>query len=802
MMRPRWRKVLADLTGNPVRTLLVVLSIAVGLMAVGMIIILHHGIGEDMHQGYAAVNPANIQIRVPAVERDYIDHLKKLNGVRDVEGVRVFELRIRALGNQYKPIKIKAYTSGDRSVINQVRLLEGRWPPKKNEIVLEANRLGDTRYRLGEEVEIKLPNGDLRYLKLVGIVNDQTIGADAGGAGFFLAPIQGYILEDTLSFLNQPEEANLLLVTVDGDANDLTYIREVADRILDDLDRNGIETFGTVTRRSIDHPNAVYVDAMTAILYLLGFLVIFLSGFLIINTLSALLNQQLVQIGVMKTFGATRLQLIAIYLTLVVIFSLLGLIVSIPLANLVAYFEFNALAPKLNYISRGLRFVPQSVLIQAVIAMIVPQMAALIPVVRGTRLPIQQALSGISGSQEQQLSRFSVWLTRIRGLSRPAAISLRNTFRQRVRLALTLVTLALGGAIFIGTFNMRASLENYIARLARYHIADVNLSFTEPYRIDELSRVILGVPGVKAVEGWATALAQTVQPDGRSGETVLVQGPPDDTVLVEPIMIKGRWLLPGDYRAVVLSEVFLEHYPGLKPGDRLRLKIAGKEQDWTIVGFYRFAGKNIGLTAFTRYESLAEATHTYNRSADFRVVAEQNAMSLQDQEALAERLEQTLADKGYKVQEARAGKSLKQRTTSGLDTLTNFLLFLAMLMAIVGSIGLTGTMSLNVLERTREIGVMRTIGASNRDIMRIVITEGVLIGLISWVISVVAALPVSQALSRAIGEAIFGGAFPLEYVLTGPLIWFGVILVFSTVASILPARNAARLTIREILAYE
>ena len=86
--------------------------------------------------------------------------------------------------------------------------------------------------------------------------------------------------------------------------------------------------------------------------------------------------------------------------------------------------------------------------------------------------------------------------------------------------------------------------------------------------------------------------------------------------------------------------------------------------------------------------------------------------------------------------------------------------------------------------------------------MRIVITEGVLIGLISWVISVAAALPVSQALSRAIGEAIFGGAFPLEYVLTGPLIWFGVILVFSTVASILPARNAARLTIREILAYE
>jgi putative ABC transport system permease protein len=130
------------------------------------------------------------------------------------------------------------------------------------------------------------------------------------------------------------------------------------------------------------------------------------------------------------------------------------------------------------------------------------------------------------------------------------------------------------------------------------------------------------------------------------------------------------------------------------------------------------------------------------------------------------------------------------------------LLFLAMLMAVVGSIGLTGTMSLNVLERTREIGVMRAIGAADGEILKIVITEGMLIGLLSWVMSTIAAWPVSLGLSEAIGSSIFGSPLPYQYVMTGPIIWFGIILIFSIVASILPARSAVRLTIREILAYE
>jgi GAF domain-containing protein len=131
-----------------------------------------------------------------------------------------------------------------------------------------------------------------------------------------------------------------------------------------------------------------------------------------------------------------------------------------------------------------------------------------------------------------------------------------------------------------------------------------------------------------------------------------------------------------------------------------------------------------------------------------------------------------------------------------------FLMIMAVLLAVVGGLGLMGTMSINVLERTREIGILRAIGASNGAVLRIVIVEGVLIGVISWAIGAVLALPLSVLLSNAVGEAFL--QMPLDFVfsLSGLLIWLGVVVVLAALASFLPAWNAARVTVRAVLAYE
>jgi len=137
-----------------------------------------------------------------------------------------------------------------------------------------------------------------------------------------------------------------------------------------------------------------------------------------------------------------------------------------------------------------------------------------------------------------------------------------------------------------------------------------------------------------------------------------------------------------------------------------------------------------------------------------------------------------------------------------VNILVVFLLTMALLTAVVGSIGLTGTMGMNVLERTREIGVMRAIGAVDFAIMKSVVFEGVFIGLISWSAALLVSFPISFLLLKIISKAMINAPIQLAFTLDGFLIWLGVVLALSVFASILPARSAARLTIREVLAYE
>jgi len=165
-------------------------------------------------------------------------------------------------------------------------------------------------------------------------------------------------------------------------------------------------------------------------------------------------------------------------------------------------------------------------------------------------------------------------------------------------------------------------------------------------------------------------------------------------------------------------------------------------------------------------------------------------------------LDKYFRDLGYKVRIAQAGRASLDSAVESLDILVVFLLIMAVLTAIVGSMGLTGTMGMNVLERTREIGIMRAIGADDRAVMRTVIAEGIVIGTISFALAVILSIPVTYLLLNIVSLAVFQSPISTVFTITGYAIWLALVLILSTLASILPARNAARLTIREVLAYE
>lgn len=805
MNRPRWRKIFSDLWGNRSRSALVIASIMVGLFAIGVITLLYIVIAQDMRTAYRSVNPANIYITAGFFDQDLVDRLERMEGVREAQGIRPIDLRVKLGPNEWKSFHIIAHPNLDEMTVNQVRLVEGVWPPKKGEVVLEQYKMDELNAQVGSILQIELPSGKLREVKVVGVVQDLTLGAFLGGAGFFYAPSQGYMPLDFADKLEQiqPEMMTGLYLTVDGDGDDLKYIQAVASRVSEEIEQNGVEVTSSTARTRSDHPNGYLVDAIVGVLFVLGFLVVFLSGFLITNTLQALLNQQVQQIGIMKTVGGRRLQIVSIYVALMFVFGLLAFVIAVPLAYEVSYVILNFLSKELNFVLTAKRIEPAMVIVQAAMALLMPQVAAWLPIQQGTSISVQEALSGIrQGESPQEAGGIARRLPRIRNLSRPMLISIRNTFRHKWRLLLTLITLTLGGAIFIATFNVQVSMDLYVEQISRYFLADVNVTLDRPYRNAEIEQYVKQVPGVAHVEGWAAARSELVQEDGSAGEQVSLVAPPATSTLVEPIMIEGRWIQEGDRNAITLSEMFLTRYPGLKLGDTINLQVNGKNTEWVVVGIYQFAGKNGGYSAYTSYDYLSELTGQVGKSATFRVVADRSGLSGKEQERLGQRIEEHLEANGIHVAEVNTGSFMSGLAAEGFAILTSFLLFLAVLTALVGSFGLAGTMSMNVMERTREIGVLRAIGASDRILMKLVLVEGMMIGLFSYALGALLAFPISKLLSDAVSLAIFETPSNFGYTITGFVIWLGAVLLLSFVASVVPARSASRLTIREVLAYE
>ncbi len=802
MLSPRWKKVLADIWGHKLRSFLVIASITIGLFAVGLIVSMNMIISEDMEAGYSSVNPANIQILSASFDEDLVNSVRNLDEIAQAEGVRTMTLRYRKANGEWAPIEIKAIPDIEEMAINLVNLEEGVWPPENRQIAIDQYKFADLQAEIGDSIQVELPSGKIREIPITAIVHDQTIGSEAPG-GFFLSPVQGYVTEDTLSWLESPSSMNRLYVTVLGDRTDKTHLQAVANKVIDRVENSGGVVIASQVRSSDDHPNRVYVEAITAVLVVLAFLVMFLSALLITNTLAALLNQQVNHIGVMKTIGANRGQIIGIYMSLIFIYGLTSFVIALPISGWAAYTLMGYFAREINIVLQGFRIEPAVFWIEIAIALIVPQLAGIVPILNGTRISVVEALSGVSQSNVQQKK---TWLDRqlekIRGLSRPTILSLRNTFRRKGRLFLTVFTLTLGGAIFIGTFNVQRSLTDYIDRIGRYFLADITFSLSENARISEIEEMIKELPGVSHVEGWAATAGVLQNPDGTASESVNLLAPPSESNLVDPVVQEGRWIQPGDGAVVVVNERFREAYPDLEIGDLLKIKIAGKDEVVEVIGSFQLAGKSGGYLAYTTYEYLSDVIHQKNRANSFRVVSDTENMSIEQQKTLGRVIEAKLKANGYKVSEVEAGRSLTATTANGLNILTGFLLLMAILIAIVGSIGLTGTMSLNVLERTREIGILRAIGASDKAVMRLVMIEGLLIGMMSWFFGVILSFPIGNLMANAINLALFGAPAGVTITPLGVLLWLLVVTVLSVLASVGPARNATRLTIREVLSYE
>ncbi len=801
MVGPRWRKVLRDLWGHRARTALVSLSIAAGVTALGVVAATYVIVTRDLPAAYRAANPPSARVYADSFDDDLVGVLRNLSGVADVEGRRIVTGRVRVGGapiagevTRWREIDLLAISDYQDIGIGKIVPHTAGWPPADRELWIERSALPLTGAQVGDTVLLRMPNDQERELRIAGLVYDVT-----QPPAQFVDRVYGYVTGETLAWLGSPADFNELQFVVTDPTGDREHVMAVAAEVRKRIERSGRAVYWTAISDPGKHPLERFIAPMAVLLTVLGALALGLSGFLVVNTISALLVQQIRQIGVMKAVGARTRQITGLYLGMVLALGLLALGLALPLGLLGARLALGVVTNLMNFDVTSFRVPLWVYLLQGAAALVVPMLAAILPVRAGTRLTVREAIAsyGLTGGSFGRGLSDRV-IARIRGLPRPMLLSLRNTFRRKARLILTLLTLGLGSAIFVAVFSVRASLLLTLDEALKYWQYDVGVIFNRSYRIDVIARETLAVPGVVAAESWGYTSARRERPDGTESDNLAVVAPPADTRLLQPIVLSGRWLVPDDENAVVVNTDLLRNEPDIVVGDKILLVIDSRETEWTVVGAIQ--GVLAGPTLYVNYPYYTEVARVVDRAGSVQIVTEGHTPAAQAE--VARSLEAQFERSGLRVGSIQTTADLRSLTMGQFNVILAFLLVMAGVLAAVGALGLTGTMSINVLERTREIGVMRSIGATGGAIRQIVIAEGVTIGLLSWLLGVLLAIPVSQFLSRIVGISFLQAPLSYAFSFDGALIWLVAILALAALASVVPARAASRLSIREVLAYE
>ncbi|MDJ0757291.1 MAG: FtsX-like permease family protein [Ardenticatenaceae bacterium] len=799
--KPRWIKVLRDLMFNKSRTALVVISIAVGVTAIGMVMGAQSVINEDLPRDFFAINPASaIVFTLTTFDDDAVQAIRDLPEVEEAQGRRTIVVPFRTPNGNWRNMQLYALPDFEDIRINQLKPQEGAWPPEEGEILIERSafvpNLGFDGIDIGDSVTIKAPNGKEKTLRIVGTAHDLNQFPPQLAQSAF-----GYISFDTLDLLAEPREFNQLEFIVAENKLDEDHVKVVSDLVQDELEARGVSVVFVLAFPPGEPPFQSFIAGISTLLVVMGFLSLGLSGFLIINTLAAILTQQVRQIGIMKAVGGRTHQLVWMYFGMVVVFGLLAVIIAIPLGALGAGGLAGILGFFFNFDVRGFAINPQVVVVQVLISLLVPLLAAIYPIIRGTRTTVREAISDHSMGKGQFGTRpidlFIVGLRRvIPGIKRPEQISLRNTFRRKGRLILTLMTLSLASVIFISILSIRASLQQTLDEALGYFDFDVQIRFSRPYRAERLTREGLGFDEVSEAEVWGFGGGRRVRPDGSESDNIIIQAPPADSVMIEPVMLEGRWIEPNDTNAIVINNDVLRNEDDLTVGSRVTLSINGRDSDWVVVGIARSSFPQPAI--YTNAEYFSRATNLVGRGQAVLLKTTPET----DLSQFSSIIETHYRDRGFRVEETQTVDQARSILTLFFNIPILFMLAMAVVLGIVGGLGLMGTMSINVIERLREIGVMRAIGASNWSVLWIVLLEGMVIGFLSWLIGGVVALPLSRVLTEQAGQLLLQSSPSYIFSVPGTIGWLVIVILLAVVASFLPARSASKVTVREVLSYE
>jgi putative ABC transport system permease protein len=798
----RFDKVLHDIWDNKTRSLLVIFTLAIGIGFVGMIFNTVRLLKRDLYGGYAQTNPASVNLQVSPFPKELATSVEALREVERAEAAREVTAALWDAAGVSHNLKIMSMPDFNNIQIHRLSLDKGKSEPGLREILIERDTARNLKVSVGDILTVEMDNGEKYNLLAAGIVHDMSTPHFS-----FSGTALGFINESTLEWLGEQPGYNLIRIIAAGPQDDRDRILRVANLARDRvIEPSGYKVLSIFIANNTGVPREYWakgqVDGVLLILQIMSILAIFLCAGLVVNTTSAVIVQQSRQIGIMRAVGASRRQIILLYLGFIELLSLFGLIVAIPF-GMIGSIALASLASEVINSQMGPVDWPHSIILfQVGLALIMPACAALSPILRGTSASVYETIYQyglISG--EAKHGWLEQQLLKIRNFHPPLMLSLRNTFRNKSRLAFTIITLTIAGGMFMAVASSYATLYRQIDELTRYISFDASIDIPGGSTRSTIEREALRVQNVNYAEGWQLAGGYIIHSDGRESDQVELVGLPQNSKTIDPLIISGRWLLSTDSDHVVINEDLLEKEPGLQVGDSIEVKVNDVNRLFEIVGI---ASNHMTGARIYMYDiNLAKLTGRYNQVDTVRVRADEDRLSMPTmQEKIALDLEKRFDDAQLSSSSSKTRAEIFSALSDAFTILPLVLMLIAMILAVIGGMGLTGAMGLNVLERTREIGILRAVGASHFSVRQVIVSEGITVALISWAASALISYPIGRSLSEALISTTFGATSGFVYSYLGLFAWLGIVVLIGVIASLSPAQKAARLTVREVLSYE
>lgn len=774
-------KVRRDISRRKLRNALTLLGIVLGVAGVVAISATGRSIAEAQRLTYAGSQRADLAAfaaNLSPMTRNLIERQPNvvITDTRNIHTTRF------STGDGWHNVRVVGVDSVLDMPLDIVDLTEGR-SPDRGEIVFDESTRDLTPIAIGDVVALRdAPGSDVTYLTVVGFTRSPA----ALGAGL-LNRATAYVPKATVTSMTGRTTDNFLLVRVE----DPQRASQTAQDISRLLSKRGTSVGAFDIRDPEQFVGLQELQTLLLLLTIFSFLGASLSSVIVANTLTAVMGEETGQIGILKALGATRWHVIVTYLMYAAVLGTVGTAMGLAVGVLIGGQITEYLTTLTGLQQPPTRIAMREVGLALLVGALVTIVASLIPVTSRSRERAAPLLRspGIRGeSSNRLLRRLTAPVGRF---SAASALGLRNALRRPARTIATIVVVTVAVAAFVATQALSTSLSRTVDELYALYGADGWISFRQPVDVG-YAAYLERDPWITHVEPWTSAR-------GAFGSTRTdIWGMPEHDPLYAYRLIEGDWVTRSNPASAVITSNLAREID-VKVGDVRELDVGKHRERVTITGIVDDSSTYLGSAATGKvFMHIADV----NRIRRLGQQAEIFAFTLTSKEpanvdAALEAIEQRAKEFGPTSYSAYADQ---QSSGQAIGVLTFMLNAMVIVVAVVGIAGIANTLLINISERRREFGILRSLGAGSRHILGVTVSEGVVLAILGLIAGSLAGYPLARLMVQLTSAELFELSFHLS--LTSLATAFAVALLTVVAVSALPGLVAARIRPIQVLRYE